>query len=329
MDRRRLIVGAGALAATALLPGNANAFLRGGAVDLTIRRQQYVNMGFGMFFHFGMNTFTDREVELGTEAANTFNPSALDLDQWIATAVAAKAKYVVWIAKHHGGFCMFPTASFGDVTRPARSLTQSAWYSANGNYNITQQFVLKARAAGLQVGLYFSIRDASSCLQFATDAEWLAYTQTQLTEISAYKPDFFWLDGAEWWFNAKPEKAYPWPTQAARRAFFDSLRTPPYLVVNNSKQVGFLTSDILENEYSSPPTGNIDPSETCDTIRSDGKWFWGTAADTPRTASYILGRIADLKSKNGTYLLNVNPDTTGQVPSNLVSICTTVGASLP
>lgn len=303
----------------------------GSSFNWADERTAYKNMGFGLFFHFGMNTFTDREVELGTEAANTFNPTALDLDQWISTAVAAKAKYVVWIAKHHGGFCMFPTASVGDVTRPARSLTQSAWYTANGNYNITQQFVLKARAAGLKVGLYFSIRDASSCLQFATPAEFKTYTQLQLTELAAYKPDFLWFDGAEWWFSATPEKAYPWATTAERGGFIRTLRNPPLLLINNSHLFGsgFTYSDVVEYESGFPLSGNTEQSEVCKTMRTDGKWFWGTAANTSITAATILSDISTLNSRNCTYLLNAPPDTTGQIPASMVSILATVGASLP
>ena len=138
-----------------------------------------------------------------------------------------------------------------------------------------------------------------------------------------------WLDGTYWHFA---DQGYPWNLPATRDAFIHELQTG-CLVVNNGHAQTFADSDIIVYEGgtfgAAVPGGNTAPAEYVDTIRGDKNWFWKAAADTPLTAATILATLAILKANNSAYMLNAGPDTTGQIPSQLVTVLTAVGAGLP
>ena len=71
------------------------------------RVSDWEGMKYGMFIHFNMNTYAGAEYDNGKMAAESFNPSNLDVDQWISTARDAGMKYAVLTAKHTGGFCLW------------------------------------------------------------------------------------------------------------------------------------------------------------------------------------------------------------------------------
>ena len=109
MDRRTfLLTGAAAIAHTSLGSG----WQRGGvaarpgpsAAQLAWQRDELA-----MFLHFGVNTFTDREWGDGKESPQIFAPTALDTRAWAGTAKAAGFRAIILTAKHHDGFCLWPT----------------------------------------------------------------------------------------------------------------------------------------------------------------------------------------------------------------------------
>src|ERR1700693_97633 len=90
------------------------------------RQLQWQALGYYFFVHFGPNTFTDLEWGKGTEHEEVFNPSQLDCRQWCRIAKAAGAKGIIITAKHHDGFCLWPSKY------SKHTVAQSTWRNGKG-----------------------------------------------------------------------------------------------------------------------------------------------------------------------------------------------------
>ncbi len=117
----------------------------------TARQYEWQKNEFIAFIHFGPNTFTQREWGTGKEKPEIFNPTELDVNQWIETIKAAGMKMLMITAKHHDGFCLWPTS-----TTP-HSVKNSLW--KNGKGDVIEELTIAARKNGIKVGLYLSPAD--------------------------------------------------------------------------------------------------------------------------------------------------------------------------
>lgn len=127
-----------------------------------------------MFLHFGVNTFTDSEWGTGHESPAIFNPVGLDANQWVNTAVDAGISLVILTAKHHDGFCLWPS-KYTD-----HSVIRSPW--KNGNGDVVQELVDAAKARGIDVGLYLSPWDRHDP-RYGHDLPYNEYYLAQLQEL--------------------------------------------------------------------------------------------------------------------------------------------------
>lgn len=127
-----------------------------------------------MFFHFGMNTFTDSEWGTGREPPAAFRPAALDASQWMDAAAAAGASLVVLVAKHHDGFCLWPSA------HTAHSVRASPWRGGRGD--VVREFADAARARGLDIGIYLSPWDRHD-KRYGREVAYNEYYLAQLHEL--------------------------------------------------------------------------------------------------------------------------------------------------
>ena len=171
----------------------ALAFAAGGqnAVDVKPSPQQLAwhDLEIGALIHFGTNTYLDREWGDGTADPKIFNPAALDAEQWMRAIRAAGGRYVILVAKHHDGFCLWPTG------QTDYSVKSSPWKDGRGD--VVREAAIAARKRGLKFGVYLSPWDRHEP-RYANSAEYDKFYIAQLGELARNYGELveFWLDGA-------------------------------------------------------------------------------------------------------------------------------------
>jgi alpha-L-fucosidase len=160
-------------------------------VDVKPSPQQveWQDLEIGAIIHFGPNTFQDREWGDGTADPKVFNPAQFEPQQWMRALKAAGVKYVVMVAKHHDGFCLWPTQ------QTEYSVKNSPWKDGKGD--VVGEVAAAARKYGLKFGVYLSPWDRHEP-RYANSTEYDKYYAAQLDELALHYGELieFWLDGA-------------------------------------------------------------------------------------------------------------------------------------
>lgn len=180
----------------------------------TDAQMQWHEMEISAFIHFTINTFTDKEWGYGNESPDLFNPTGVDVDQWISTLKDAGFKCVILTAKHHDGFCLWPTKY------TEHSIKNSPYKDGNGD--IVREVSDACKKYGLKFGIYLSPWDRNRADY--GQPSYIAYYRNQLNELfTSYGPVFeMWFDGAnggDGYYGGANEKRridgatyYDWPT---------------------------------------------------------------------------------------------------------------------
>lgn len=157
-----------------------------------------------MFLHFGVNTFTDREWGDGKESPSIFDPARLDARQWARSAKEAGFRAMILTAKHHDGFCLWPTAT------TKHSVASSPWRGGNGD--VVREFVDACSAEGLRAGLYLSPWDRNHPT-YGDSAAYNDVYAAQLTELLTRYGRIaeVWFDGANGEGPNGRRQVYDWP----------------------------------------------------------------------------------------------------------------------
>jgi alpha-L-fucosidase len=183
--RNALAVGAASTMLSASMLGYQN-FME---VKPSPQQVAWQDLEFGVIVHFSTNTFLDREWGDGTANPTVFNPTQFDPDQWMQAIQASGAKYVVLVAKHHDGFCLWPTG------QTDYSVKASPWKDGKGD--VVGDVARSARKYGLKFGVYLSPWDRHDP-RYNDPAAYDKYYLSELEELATHYGDLveFWLDGA-------------------------------------------------------------------------------------------------------------------------------------
>lgn len=343
-SRRTLLAGAAALAAGAALPlPLRRAFAATARDDLTAAaaaaaaasrprptsaQLTWQRDELALFVHFGINTFTDREWGDGKESPALFNPEALDARQWARAARAAGAKAMILTAKHHDGFCLWPTAT------TKHSVASSPWKGGTGD--VVREFVDACRAEGMRPGLYCSPWDRNHPT-YGDSPRYNDIYNAQLTELLTRYGQLaeVWFDGANGEGPNGKKQEYDWPrTWATVRAlqpnaviFSDA--GPDVRWIGNERGVAGETNWSTIRPESVPfigasgdevikalQQGHADgsvwrPGETDVSIRPG--WFHHPAEDARvKTVEQLADLFFTSVGRNSKLLLNVPPTRSGQ-----------------
>jgi len=149
-------------------------------------QQAWMDLGRGMFIHYGINTYYDTEWSDGSLDPIKVNPTELDTDQWCRVAKAAGMKYIVFITKHHDGFCLWPTKE-----------TTYSIENTPFKRDFLAEAINSAHKYGLKVGLYYSLWDRHEKLHDTNEYAYVEFMKRQIKELLTNYGEIveLWFDG--------------------------------------------------------------------------------------------------------------------------------------
>jgi len=153
------------------------------------RQLKWQELEFYSFIHFGMNTFTDSEWGNGNEDPELFNPTDLDCRQWAKLCKLSGMRGLILTAKHHDGFCLWPSAYTDHCVR------SSKWMDGKGD--VVAECAKACKEFGIKFGIYLSPWDRHEETYGSGDA-YNEFFKNQLRELLTGYGELFcvWFDGA-------------------------------------------------------------------------------------------------------------------------------------
>ena len=292
-------------------------------------QQAQIDRRYGLFLHYGINTFHNEEWTDGSKPVSSYQPTALDVDQWVQTAYEAGMRYVLLISKHHDGFCVW----------------NSEWTTYDvGSSSVPTDIVAAAAAAcqkyGIKLALYYSIWDRHEST-YSNDEAYKQYMLRQMSELLGnYGPVCeLWLDGG--WDKANTR----WPSTE----IYDLVRRlQPDCQVSTNWTIGapgntdqatvfpadqqdgypirYFPSDFRLGDpyfpkfpdpkvFSNNGSSYYMPFESTVTLSSQNKWFFNTTDLTNKSVNALAELYYAATAQDNILVLNAPPDRSGKVRS--------------
>lgn len=301
----------------------------------TKQQMQWQQMEYYAFVHLSTNTFTDQEWGYGEDDPKIFNPSKLDCRQWVKVCKDAGMKGIIITAKHHSGFCLWPSKY------TEYSIKNSPW--KNGKGDIVGDLAKACKEYGLKMGIYLSPWDRNSA-EYGKP-EYITYFRNQLRELLTNYGEIFevWFDGANggsgYYGGAMESRTID------RRTYYDWPNTyklirelqPNAVIWNDNgdradlRWVGTEGGSVGETNWSLlNKTGDVPyqmlhyglengdswvPGEVNTSIRPG--WFYHSAEDSKvKTLPQLMETYYHSFGRNGTLLLNFPIDRRGLIHEN-------------
>lgn len=308
-----------------------------GAQRLSVKRlKEWGSWGYGLFIHFGLSTFVEKEVPYGYDSPMEYAPKKLDVDQWVRVARDSGMKYAVLTAKHCSGHCLWPSKCTDYTVENSRDTT-----------DVVRQFVDACRKYNIKPGLYYNCYDThhrfgsqtlldlkpssvsgsyprgNESLAPYTSSIYQNFMKDQLTELlTQYGPiDIIWIDNPA--ILGVGYRFYLYHYMAG-------LQPDAIIMMANYMEDGsnFDVSAAWPSELVPikatlpPPTGHQPwrtihdkryymPGEVCVPIGKN--WFY-IEGEIPRKTEELVNDYLTIRKRNSNLLLNVPPDKSGMIP---------------
>lgn len=146
-----------------------------------------IDRGYGMFVHFGVNTFVNLEWSDGKIPSSIYNPTNLDCEQWVRVAKEAGFRYILLVTKHHDGFCLWDS-----------KYTEYDVGSSPVKRDVVSEVSVACKKYGIQLGIYYSLWDRHEpSYKDANKSKYVDYMINQLSELLKNYGSIceLWLDG--------------------------------------------------------------------------------------------------------------------------------------
>ena len=291
----------------------------------TEQQVKWLRMEWYAFVHFGLNTYTNKEWGYGDESPSMFNPGNFDADAIVSTFKKAGMQGMIYTAKHHDGFCTWPTKS------TEHNITLSPW--KNGKGDVVKEFATACQRHNFPFGTYLSPWDRN-CAEYGRDGYLDVYYKQIEELLTNYGPIFeIWFDGAmggDGFYGGAREKRNigKADTYYNYAQVVKNIRElQPDCIIWGAAERGDVTWAGSEKGFAKNyPLWNIRGNKwlswEADTPINHRGWFWhpgqGSAVKTPQ---HLMEVYLSSVGRGANLILNVAPNRDGQLdPADVASL---------